>query len=113
MSLIAEIESTHEEFTALRRDIHAHPELAFQENRTSDVVAERLAAYGIEVHRGLGKTGVVGVLRGSRTPAGGKPRAIGVRADMDALPMPEHNRFAHASKHEGRMHGCGHDGHTA
>jgi hippurate hydrolase len=112
MSTIAEIESTHEEFTALRRDIHAHPELAYQENRTSDVVAERLASYGIEVHRGLGKTGVVGVLRGSKTKAGGKPRSIGLRADMDALPMPEHNRFAHASRHAGRMHGCGHDGHT-
>jgi hippurate hydrolase len=113
MNTIAEIDTTHEEFTILRRDIHAHPELAFQENRTSDVVAQRLASYGIEVHRGLGKTGVVGVLRGSKTAAGGKPRAIGVRADMDALPMPEHNRFAHASRHEGRMHGCGHDGHTA
>ncbi|MHB1123444.1 MAG: M20 aminoacylase family protein [Ramlibacter sp.] len=113
MSLIAEIEATREEFTALRRDIHAHPELAFKENRTSEIVAERLASWGIEVHRGLGKTGVVGVLRGSRTAASGKPRAIGLRADMDALPMPEHNRFAHASKHEGRMHGCGHDGHTA
>jgi len=113
MSLIAEIEDTHEEFTALRRDIHAHPELAFQERRTSDVVAQRLAAWGIEVHRGLGKTGVVGVLRGTRTAATGKPRAIGVRADMDALPMPEHNRFPHASTNPGRMHGCGHDGHTA
>ena len=96
--------------TALRRDIHAHPELAFQETRTSDLVAGRLAAYGLEVHRGLGKTGVVGVLRGHK---GGQGRAIGLRADMDALPMPEHNRFAHASRHPGRMHGCGHDGHTA
>lgn len=112
MSLIPEITAAHEAFTTLRRDIHAHPELAFQEHRTSDVVAERLAAWGIEVHRGLGKTGVVGVLRGSLTAADGKPRAIGVRADMDALPMPEHNRFAHASKNPGRMHGCGHDGHT-
>ena len=113
MSLIAEIEATHDEFTALRRDIHAHPELAFQENRTSDVVAERLASWGIEVHRGLGQTGVVGVLKGSQTKAGSKPRSIGLRADMDALPMPEHNRFAHASRNPGRMHGCGHDGHTA
>ena len=109
MSVIAEIEQTHVAMTAIRRDIHAHPELAFQENRTSDLVAAQLAEYGIEVHRGLGKTGVVGVLRGAQGP--GK-RAIGLRADMDALPMPEHNRFAHASKHEGRMHGCGHDGHT-
>jgi amidohydrolase len=112
MSLIAEIESKHDAFTALRRDIHAHPELAFQETRTSDLVAERLASYGLEVHRGLGKTGVVGVLRGTREPQGGKVRSIGLRADMDALPMPEHNRFAHASRHAGRMHGCGHDGHT-
>ena len=111
MSLITDITAAHEVFTALRRDIHAHPELAYQEHRTSDLVAERLGAWGIEVHRGLGKTGVVGVLRGSRT--GDKARSIGLRADMDALPMPEHNRFAHASKHPGRMHGCGHDGHTA
>ncbi len=113
MSLIAAIEDNHQEFIALRRDIHAHPELAFQENRTSDLVAERLAAWGIEVHRGLGKTGLVGVLRGSRLAATGKPRSIALRADMDALPMPEHNRFAHASQNPGRMHACGHDGHTA
>jgi amidohydrolase len=113
MSLIEDIASQHDTFTALRRDIHAHPELAFQETRTSDLVAERLAAYGLEVHRGLGKTGVVGVLRGALGGEGREGRAIGLRADMDALPMPEHNRFAHASKHPGRMHGCGHDGHTA
>ena len=109
MTLIADIETAHDDLTALRRDIHAHPELAFQETRTSDLVAERLGRLGLEVHRGLGKTGVVGVLRGAR---GGQGRAIGLRADMDALPMPEHNRFAHASRHPGRMHGCGHDGHT-
>ena len=110
MTLIADIEDKHAEFTALRRDIHAHPELAFKETRTSDLVAERLASWGIEVHRGLGQTGVVGVLHGTR---GAGERAIGLRADMDALPMPEHNRFLHASKNPGRMHGCGHDGHTA
>jgi amidohydrolase len=110
MTLIADIEDKHAEFTALRRDIHAHPELAFKETRTSDLVAERLASWGIEVHRGLGTTGVVGVLHGTR---GAGERAIGLRADMDALPMPEHNRFLHASKNPGRMHGCGHDGHTA
>ncbi len=109
MSLIAEIEREHEGLTAIRRDIHAHPELAFQENRTSDIVAAQLAKWGIEVHRGLGKTGVVGVLRGKR---GDSRRSVGFRADMDALPMPEHNRFAHASQNPGRMHGCGHDGHT-
>ncbi len=109
MDLIADITAEHDALTTLRRDIHAHPELAFQETRTADLVAERLAAWGLEVHRGLGKTGVVGVLRGER---GAGTRAIGLRADMDALPMPEHNRFAHASRHAGRMHGCGHDGHT-
>ena len=109
MSLIAEIENEHEALTAIRRDIHANPELAFNEVRTAELVAERLAGWGIAVHRGIGKTGVVGVLHGSRGP--GK-RSVGLRADMDALPMPEHNRFAHASKIAGRMHGCGHDGHT-
>ncbi|MEY4748185.1 MAG: hypothetical protein RIQ60_399 [Pseudomonadota bacterium] len=94
--------------TAIRRDIHAHPELCFQELRTSDVVARELAAAGIEIHRGLGRTGLVGVIRN-----GTSSRAIGLRADMDALPMTEHNRFAHASVHPGRMHACGHDGHTA
>jgi len=109
MSLIAEIENEHAALTAIRRDIHANPELAFNEVRTAELVAQRLADMGIEVHRGIGKTGVVGVLHGSRGPG---RRAIGLRADMDALPMPEHNRFAHASKIAGRMHGCGHDGHT-
>jgi hippurate hydrolase len=94
--------------TAIRRDLHAHPELCFQELRTADVVAQRLSEWGIEVHRGLGKTGLVGVIRN-----GSSPRALGLRADMDALPMTEHNRFPHASKHPGRMHACGHDGHTA
>jgi hippurate hydrolase len=94
--------------TAIRRDIHAHPELCFQELRTSDVVARELGAAGIEVHRGLGRTGLVGVIR-----KGTSSRAIGLRADMDALPMTEHNHFAHASVHPGKMHACGHDGHTA
>lgn len=93
---------------AIRRDIHAHPELCFAEDRTSDLVARTLTAWGIEVHRGLGKTGVVGVIQGRP----GK-RAIGLRADIDALPMTEHNTFAHASRHQGKMHACGHDGHTA
>jgi hippurate hydrolase len=93
---------------AIRRDLHAHPELAFFETRTADVVARELSALGIETHRGLAKTGVVGVLR-----AGHNTRAIGLRADMDALPMNEANSFAHRSTIEGRMHGCGHDGHTA
>mgnify|MGYP000941399350 CR=1 FL=1 len=93
---------------ALRRDIHAHPELSFEEIRTADLVAQQLASWGIEVHRGLGKTGLVGVIQGR--PGS---RSIGLRADMDALPITEHNRFDHASKHPGKMHACGHDGHTA
>ncbi len=109
MSLIAEIEAAQENLARIRRDIHAHPELAFQETRTSEVVAQQLTKWGIEVHRNVGKTGVVGVLRGKKGPGG---RSIALRADMDALPMPEHNRFAHASTNPGRMHGCGHDGHT-
>jgi len=94
---------------ALRRDIHAHPELCFQEERTAELVARTLDAFGIEVHRGLGTTGVVGVIRGRLAGE----RAIGLRADMDALPMTEHNTFPHASRHHGKMHACGHDGHVA
>jgi amidohydrolase len=93
---------------ALRRDIHAHPELCFEEVRTAELIASQLQALGIEVHRGLAKTGVVGVIHGRPGP-----RAIGLRADRDALPMTEHNTFAHASRHAGRMHACGHDGHVA
>jgi hippurate hydrolase len=93
---------------SLRRDLHAHPELAFDETRTAAIVAEQLRKLGIEVHEGWAKTGVVGCLR-----AGSSARAIGLRADMDALPLPELNTFPHRSRHEGRMHACGHDGHTA
>ncbi len=103
---------------AIRQDIHAHPELSYQENRTSDIVADKLASWGIAVHRGLGKTGVVGTIVGSKPTnpaqlAAGKVGAIGLRADMDALPMQEANQFPHASVHAGKMHACGHDGHTA
>ena len=108
MSVIAGIQQNRDRLVALRRDIHAHPETAFQEWRTSDLVAEVLAAAGIEVHRGLAGTGVVGMLR-----AGGSERAVGLRADMDALPLQERNPFPHRSRFDGRMHGCGHDGHTA
>ncbi|MBB4287003.1 M20 aminoacylase family protein [Roseospira goensis] len=97
------------EMQAWRRDLHAHPEIAFQEERTSRMVAEKLAAWGLEVHTGLARTGVVGTLRGRRPG----DRAIGLRADMDALPIQETNGFAHRSRHDGRMHACGHDGHTA
>lgn len=92
----------------LRRDLHAHPELAFNETRTAGVVAAYLKGLGLEVHEGIAKTGVIGVLR-----AGKSARAIGLRADMDALPLPEMNTFPHRSRHEGCMHACGHDGHTA
>lgn len=92
---------------AIRRDLHAHPELAFQETRTADVVAKELAACGLEVHRGLAGTGVVGILR-----KGSGGRSVGLRADMDALPLEEKNAFAHCSTRPGRMHACGHDGHT-
>jgi hippurate hydrolase len=96
------------EITAIRRDIHAHPELAYEENRTSDIVAAKLKEWGLEVTRGLGKTGLVGTLR-----KGNSLKAIGLRADMDCLPMDETNDFEHRSQNAGRMHACGHDGHTA
>jgi hippurate hydrolase len=108
MNLIDPIVSGAAEIAALRRDLHAHPELCFKEVRTADVVAAKLIEWGIPIHRGLGTTGVVGIVK-----AGTSQRAIGLRADMDALPMQEVNTFAHASRHAGRMHACGHDGHTA
>ncbi|WP_066458135.1 M20 aminoacylase family protein [Castellaniella caeni] len=95
------------DMTDIRRSIHAWPELAFQEVRTADTVARLLESWGIAVHRGLGTTGVVGSIVGR-----GPGRAVGLRADMDALPMPEANTFAHASQNPGVMHACGHDGHT-
>jgi amidohydrolase len=111
MSLLpAALEATAD-LVALRRDLHAHPELGFEEQRTSDIVAARLAGWGIEVHRGRAVTAVIGVINGRDGGACG--RAVGLRADMDALPVQEHNRFAHASRYAGRMHACGHDGHTA
>jgi hippurate hydrolase len=99
----------HESLTAIRRDLHAHPELGFEEHRTAALVAERLHQWGIEVHTGIGKTGVVGVIRGKAETTG---RAIGLRADMDALPIGEENEFGHRSARQGLMHACGHDGHT-
>ncbi|HVC51872.1 MAG TPA: M20 aminoacylase family protein [Stellaceae bacterium] len=108
MPLIPEVLAFADELTAIRRDIHAHPELGFEEQRTSDIVAQMLTEYGCEVHRGLATTGVVGTIR-----RGNSLRAIGLRADMDCLPMQEHNEFAHRSTYDGKMHGCGHDGHTS
>ena len=107
MNLLDSIVTQAAALTAVRRDIHAHPELSFEETRTADLVAKLLTEWGIPIHRGMGKTGVVGIVKN-----GTSSRAIGLRADMDALPMAEQNTFAHASKHAGKMHACGHDGHT-
>jgi amidohydrolase len=108
MKLIDSILADAAEITTIRRDLHAHPELCFKEQRTSDVIAKALTDWGIPIHRGLGTTGVVGIVKN-----GNSPRALGLRADIDALPMTEHNQFPHASRHPGQMHACGHDGHTA
>ena len=107
----AHIANFYPEITAFRRDLHAHPELGFEEVYTSGRVREALRACGVdEIHEGIGKTGVVGVIRGRSTASG---RMIGLRADMDALPMREDNDFGWRSASDGLMHGCGHDGHTA
>ena len=108
MQLIESILADAASIATVRRDIHAHPELCFEERRTSDVIAKALTDWGIPVHRGMGTTGVVGIVKN-----GTSKRAIGLRADIDALPMTERNQFAHASTHAGKMHACGHDGHTA
>lgn len=108
MKLIDALTERRDVHAAWRRDIHAHPELAYNEHRTADVVAEKLESFGIPVVRGLGKTGVVGTIK-----AGNSDRSIGLRADMDALPLKEMNSFDHRSTHDGVMHACGHDGHTA
>ena len=108
MNLIDPLPEFQSELQRIRRDIHAHPELCYEEQRTADVVAQKLTDWGIPVLRGMGRTGVVGIIK-----AGSSARAVGLRADMDALPMQELNTFAHASRHTGKMHACGHDGHTA
>ncbi len=102
------IDSYADELTAIRRDLHAHPEIGFEEHRTSGIVAEKLQQWGIEVHRGLGGTGVVGLLKGK----GNGTKRVGLRADMDALPMEEKTNLKWRSTIPGRFHGCGHDGHT-
>lgn len=106
---VAHIGRWHDEFTAFRRDLHRHPELGFEERRTAQLVCERLRALGVEFHPGVGRTGIVAVVRGRTDTAG---RSVGLRADMDGLPMQEDNVFEHRSRYDGRMHGCGHDGHT-
>lgn len=105
MSMINKIRQFHEEMIAWRREIHRYPELAFEETRTSDFVAAKLKEFGIKVHRGFAKTGVVGTISNGEGPS------IGLRADMDALPLEEKNSFEHASTYPGKMHACGHDGH--
>jgi len=109
MSPVDYLRGEHAALTELRRDLHAHPELGFEEHRTAQIVTTELDRLGVEYHSGVGRTGVVAVIRGQRNDGG---RAVGLRADMDALPMHEENDFAHASRFKGRMHGCGHDGHT-
>lgn len=111
MRSIAAIAEKHAELTAIRRDLHAYPELAFEEHRTADLIANKLLDWGIEVHSGLATTGVVGLIHGKHRPV--RTRLLGLRADMDALPVQEQNTFAHASRHPGCMHACGHDGHVA
>lgn len=107
--IVTAIERYQHELVAIRHDLHAHPELGYEELRTAGIIADQLKSFGVdEVHTGIGRTGVVGIVRGR----GGSRRAIGLRADMDALPVSEENSFAHRSRHSGKMHGCGHDGHT-
>ncbi|PFH09243.1 hippurate hydrolase [Collimonas sp. PA-H2] len=108
MNLIDPIIAFQAELQAIRRDLHAHPELNYEEQRTSDVVARKLTEWQIPILRGMGVTGVVGIIKN-----GSSGRAVGLRADMDALPVQELNTFPHASQHQGKMHACGHDGHTA
>ncbi|NBT67504.1 MAG: amidohydrolase [Betaproteobacteria bacterium] len=107
MHLLDDITMQANTLAAVRKDIHSHPELCFQEFRTADIVAQKLTEWGIPVDRGMGTTGVVGIIK-----SGTSTRSIGLRADMDALPIQEVNTFAHASQHAGKMHACGHDGHT-
>jgi len=108
MKTIDSIVTQAASISKVRRDIHAHPELCFEEVRTADVIAAKLTEWGIPVHRGMGTTGVVGIVKN-----GTSKQAIGLRADIDALPMTEYNQFAHASTYPGKMHACGHDGHIA
>ncbi len=108
MELIPELAAKASTYVALRREIHAHPELGYEEHRTAALIVKCLQEYGIEVHKGIGQTGVVGVIAGTQPGLG-----IAIRADMDALPLTEENDFDHASQFPGKMHACGHDGHTA
>jgi len=114
MKVSNEIINICPEIKKWRHELHAHPELGYEEEWTSNFVAKKLESFGLEIHRGMAKTGVVGVLKGANASlGGGGNKAIGLRADMDALPMTEENDFSYKSKFDGRMHACGHDGHTA
>src|SRR5438445_8852060 len=114
MPIVNRIADLHDEITAWRRDLHAHPELLYDVHRTAASVAEKLKAFGCdEVVTGLGRTGVVGVIRGARAAAQAGGKVVGLRADMDALPIEEANEFPYKSTVPGKMHACGHDGHTA
>ena len=107
MKIIKELQELQPEMQIWRRDIHSHPEIAFEEHRTAKIVAEKLESFGIEVETGIAGTGVVGTLK-----KGSGNRSIGLRADLDALLIHEANDFAHKSQNPGKMHACGHDGHT-
>ena len=111
MKIISELKEKQQVLSSWRQHLHQYPEIAYEETMTSDFVAEKLESFGLEVHRGLGQTGVVGVIHGQDSENGNAP-AIGLRADMDALPMEEQTNLAYASKQPNRMHACGHDGHT-
>ena len=108
--VVRRVSMFHDELISIRRDIHANPELGFEETRTAAIVVRMLTNFGYEVHTGIGRTGVVGVLQGKSNTTG---RSIGLRADMDALPIQEAGNHAHRSVTPGVMHACGHDGHTA
>src|ERR1700742_324788 len=113
MPIINRVADLQPHIQAWRRDIHQHPELLYNVHRTAAFVAERLKEFGCdEVATGLGRTGVVGVIKGRKPPGGGDIKVIGLRADMDALPIEEATDLAYASKNPGLMHACGHDGHT-
>jgi len=108
MQVIESILADAAQIAAVRRDLHAHPELCFEERRTADVIAKQLTDWGVPIHRGMGTTGIVAIFKN-----GTSDRAVGLRADMDALPITEFNTFDHKSTVPGKMHACGHDGHTA
>ena len=113
MNISENIKNIHKEVTTWRHELHANPELCYEENWTANFIIKKLRSFGLEVHSGIGKTGVVGILNGSGSFKNKSNRSIGLRADMDALPIEEENDFTYKSKYLGKMHACGHDGHVA